>query len=335
MIERIPTDNLEAYEVLKQAGYLFNLQGGNATPQALELALKAIQVDPEYAEAYAFAGIFTLWQGIYSGQIEIQNAAWDAIPFFDKALELDLNSALAHLGKAFVNEWARWDYIEAEKGYRKAIELEPNNPLLYLFSDEFYVKMHQLDAFWILMDKSPEKENSMLDMIMIHILSGNSREAYNAIATIKNNKQAYRWLGESYLWLGEFDSAKYYLEYAMKNEHPEMSTPRFQAYLALAYEKTNNHQQTHRIICQLKAKNDTSSTGSPAYFLGWYYSAIHDLDSAFLWLEKAYENRSPEFPWLKVDPAFNSLKVDDRYWDFYERTGYKVYDDFMESKNKY
>jgi len=81
-------------------------------------------------------------------------------------------------------------------------------------------------------------------------------------------------------------------------------------------------------------KSDTSAVGSPAFFTGWYYSRIGEVDSAFYWLEKAYNNRSPEMPWLKADPAFNNLKDDDRYWDLYERTGHKAYDEYMASKNK-
>ena len=66
-----------------------------------------------------------------------------------------------------------------------------------------------------------------------------------------------------------------------------------------------NDEQAQKIINQLMTNNDTSSAGSPAYFLGWYYSGIQDLDSAFYWLEKAYQNHSPEFSWYKVDPIFN------------------------------
>jgi len=332
MIEQIPTENLEAYEVLKQAGYLFKVEEANAGLKALELAKAAIKIDPEYAEAYAIAGIFTLFQGLYSGQIEIKEAAWEAIPYFDDALELDLNNATAHMGKAFVDEWARWDYIEAEKGYLKAIELEPNNPLFYLTSDEFFVKMNQLDAFWTIMDKSPKKEGSFLEMAMSYFLSGDIREAYNAIIPSKSEKQNYRWIGECYIWLEEFDSVKFYLEYAMENDHPDMLSPRFQTYLVLAYNKTNNPQKAQKLINQLVAKNDTTSVGSPAYFLGWYYSWIQEPDSAYYWLEQAHQNHSPEFSWFKVDPAFNSLKEDPRYWDLYERTGHKAYDDYIARK---
>jgi len=61
-------------------------------------------------------------------------------------------------------------------------------------------------------------------------------------------------------------------------------------------------------------------------------AGIGEVDSAFYWLEKAYKNKSPEIPWLKVDPVFRNLKDDDRYWDLYERTGHKAYDDYMASK---
>jgi tetratricopeptide (TPR) repeat protein len=104
--------------------------------------------------------------------------------------------------------------------------------------------------------------------------------------------------------------------------------------MALAYHKTKDYEQAQIIISRLIEKSDTTSVGYPAYFTGWYYSWIGEVDSAFYWLEKAYKNRSPEMTWLKVDPAFNNLKDDDRYWDLYERTGHKAYDDYMASKSK-
>ncbi|KPK83431.1 MAG: hypothetical protein AMS27_12955 [Bacteroides sp. SM23_62_1] len=117
----------------------------------------------------------------------------------------------------------------------------------------------------------------------------------------------------------------------MQSEEPDMLTPRFQSYLALAYHKTKHYQQARKIINQLIEMSDTTSAGSPDYFTGYYYSGIREVDSAFYWLEKAYKTRSPEMPWLKVDPVFNNLKDDDKYWDLYERTGHKAYDEYMAS----
>jgi TolB-like protein len=331
-IQKVPTTNPKAYETLKKAIYLIVTEGFTQIPQALDIVLEVIRADPEYADAYAALGHLTLWLGTYAGQTEIQYAALDAIQYFDKALELDPNNASAHMGNGNVHEWARWDYVEAEKEYLKAIELEPNNPLVYQWPAEFYVKMEQLESLWEIIDKSSEKDLLFKSVWHGSILSGNNQEAYTSLIIASGEVMQCRWIGESYIWLGEYDSAKFYLEYAMKNEHPDMLSPRLQADLAIAYEKTNHLQQARTIINQLIAKSDTTSVGSPGYFTGWYYSWMGDKDSAFYWLEKAYENRSPEFPWLKVDPAFNSLKDDPRYWDLYERTGHKAYDDYMASR---
>ena len=106
-------------------------------------------------------------------------------------------------------------------------------------------------------------------------------------------------------------------------------TPRYQANLALACYKSGAPEQARIIIDKLIRKNDTTAVGSPAFFTGWYTSAIGEIDSAFFWLENSYQNRSPEMTWLKVDPAFSCLKNDSRYWDLYNRTGHKSYDEYM------
>ena len=181
-------------------------------------------------------------------------------------------------------------------------------------------------------DKAPEKENVSRYLRSGLILLGNQKEAYSSITSIPHEEQSYKSIGRYYEWLEEYDSARFYLESALQAKDPNMSIPRFQAALALAYEKTNSLQEARKIINQLIGKADSTSAGSPAFYTGWYYSWIGEIDSAFFWLEKAYNNRSPEMPWLKADPAFNSLKEDDRYWDLYERTGHKAYDNYMASK---
>jgi len=335
-IKQIPTINLKAYELMGKTSYIFNNQGFSALSQIISLANKAIELDPDYADAYAWLGNFTLFKGAYAGGSEMQSVAWDALPFFEKALALDQNNAPVHTGMGQINEYVKWDYINAEKKYIKAIELEPNNLNILTPPIEFFIKRGQLENALKYIEKCQESDvfNLFNNMTHIHILSGNKKEAYHSISLESSVVQSHRWVGENYIWLEEYDSSKFYLESAIKSEHPEMLLPRFQAYLALVYKKTKNHLKARTIVNQLIAKSDTTAAGSPAYFTGWYYSRIGEEDSAFYWLEKAYNNRSPELPWLKVDPAFNNLKDDDRYWDLYERTGHKTYDEYMASKTQ-
>lgn len=43
------------------------------------------------------------------------------------------------------------------------------------------------------------------------------------------------------------------------------------------------------------------------------YVGLEDWDRAFEWLEKAIEARAWEMPLLKVDPAFDRLRLDPRF----------------------
>jgi tetratricopeptide (TPR) repeat protein len=195
--------------------------------------------------------------------------------------------------------------------------------------------MNQLDKAQFFIEKAHETNINVhiSTLIKSFILSNHKKEAYDSINATINLNEIYfhKWIGECFIWLGEYDSARMHLEIAMKTGDIQMSLPRFQAYLALTYQKTKNNQQANTIITQLIEKSKETSAGSPEYFIGWYYSGIGEMDYAFYWLEKAYNKRSPEMPWLKVDPVFKNIKTDDRYWDLYKSTGHKAYDDYIEN----
>jgi TolB-like protein/Tfp pilus assembly protein PilF len=335
-----PTNNQESYDLLQQAIIKHYKALGDPNVQITDLylekcknlALKAVELDVNYADAYAWLGLFSISAGAYSGNKEMSVAVKEALPFVEKALELDQNNSQAHFTMANINEWGQWDYIKAEKEYLKVFELAPNKSQNYSTIAEFFLKMNQLNKAIFFSKKAFEYELIDPTSVLIEtlILSGNKREAFNTIENyLKSLRNLdYQRVGECFIWMEEYDSARFYLEKALKSKVPEMSVPRFQVCLAFAYNKTKNPHEAQTIINQLINKCKETTAGSPDYFLGWYYSRIVKMDSAFYWLEKAYISRSAEMPWLKVDPAFKNLKNDNRYWDLYKRTGHKAYDDY-------
>jgi hypothetical protein len=60
-----------------------------------------------------------------------------------------------------------------------------------------------------------------------------------------------------------------------------------------------------------------------AFFLARAYAGLGRKDQAFLWLEKAYEQRSggDDMTYLPVDPDFDSLRADPRFDAFLKRVG--------------
>jgi tetratricopeptide (TPR) repeat protein len=329
-IERVPTTSQEAYKLMQQAHNLLNTSTYKSYDQLYDLSLRAIDLDPGYADAYALAGVMLAGKGNTWGEVAMQTIIWDAIKLWDKALELDQNNAIAHLGLALFNEFMKWDYIRAEEEFLKAIELSPNSQAFSRVYSEFLQKRNRLEdarAYRIKGEADPIRID-----ILSRVLSGKKDEAHKYLKPYLQSKNTFA--GEYFIWLEDYEAAKSIFEAALQNKNQYVLRPRYQACLALAYYKTNDRHKAQAIIDKLIEKSDTSLAGSPEFYTGWYYSGIGELDSAFYWLEKAYTNHCPEIPWLKVDPVLKNLRSDDRYWDLYERTGHKVYDDYFAGKNK-
>jgi tetratricopeptide (TPR) repeat protein len=77
----------------------------------------------------------------------MQSVVWEAVPYFEKALELDQNNSDAHNGLALFNEWIKWDYIQAEKEFLKAIEISPKAQWLIFSRNDWEIR-HKVTPFY-------------------------------------------------------------------------------------------------------------------------------------------------------------------------------------------
>jgi len=58
-----------------------------------------------------------------------------------------------------------------------------------------------------------------------------------------------------------------------------------------------------------------------AYDIALMYVALADTESAFLWLERAVDERSTQIPFLAQDPMFAQLHGDPRFASLVQRIG--------------
>jgi hypothetical protein len=58
----------------------------------------------------------------------------------------------------------------------------------------------------------------------------------------------------------------------------------------------------------------------PPSYLAIIYAGLDEKDQAFLWLERAYEERSVPYD-LKVNPWWDNLRSDPRFTDLLQRMG--------------
>jgi tetratricopeptide (TPR) repeat protein len=311
----------------------FNARPFEDLPTIIDLAQKAIALDPDYADPYAWKGIMIFAEGFYWGTKEMKSVAWEAEEYFDKALRIDPDNFMANWGKAIIDFFVRWDYVRVVEFSEKFREQLHSDINLNFANAGFWLKMGRLDE--ALLWTQQAIYTVPVIYTQIQILEGNKEYARELIAKGIDSLGLPVFIDAAvlYTWMQDFDRALFCFDSLIaKGQDPGRWLPISQADLAVASFKTGHAGPARAMIGKLIERSDTTSVGSPAYFTGWYYSWIGEADSAFYWLDKAVENRSPDLTWLKVDPAFDSLKDDPRYWDLYERTGFKTYDDYMAGK---
>jgi DNA-binding winged helix-turn-helix (wHTH) protein/Tfp pilus assembly protein PilF len=118
--------NHEAEDFYLKGRFYWNKRTPESLNQALEAFTQAIAHDPNYSDAYVgLADCYNLLREFSA--MPGNEAYFKAFAAAKKAVELDQQSSEAHASLAFVTFWGMWDAADAEKEFRRAIELDPNN----------------------------------------------------------------------------------------------------------------------------------------------------------------------------------------------------------------
>src|SRR5262249_1351523 len=114
-----------AYELYLKGRFFWGKRTKQNLEQGIEYFHQAIQIDPNYALAYAgLADSYNLLDDW--GETRPRDSFPKAKAAADRAIALDDSLAEAHVSLAMVRAAYYWDWIGAEKEFRHAIELNPN-----------------------------------------------------------------------------------------------------------------------------------------------------------------------------------------------------------------
>ncbi len=116
----------EAEDLYLKGRYYWNKRTPESLNQALEAFTQAIFQDPRYADAYVgLADCYNLMREFST--MPANEAYGNAFSAARKAVELDPQSAEAHASLAFATFWGMWDARDADREFRRALELDRNN----------------------------------------------------------------------------------------------------------------------------------------------------------------------------------------------------------------
>src|SRR5919107_6045098 len=124
-LARRGTDNAEAYEAFLRGRYHWYAMSEEGFAKAIGCYRRAIELDPDYAEAYAGVAEYHAWLAVY-GLAEPARELRVAREAAQKAIDLDETLAAAHAAHGLSLLTHEWQWRLAGARFRRAVELNPN-----------------------------------------------------------------------------------------------------------------------------------------------------------------------------------------------------------------
>ncbi len=316
-VRKTSTSNSEAQQLYLKGRFYWYKRTAEAYKKAIEFFNEAIEKDPNYALAFAgLADCYSLGDYPLPPKEKYPLAKQAAL----KAIELDDTLAEPHAALGRVKQEYEWDRDGAEKEFKRAIELNPNSSLAHM----------RYAAFFTLLGKHDEA-----------IAESKKALALDPLSPLINWDLAF-----SYYWARRYDDA---IEQDQKTLEIDPNYLRSIYQIGLSYEQKGifdkafeQYLKTAAIeggIAEIMAQKEAYATSgvrgysrkrldlevaktpSRTYTVAALYARLDEKQQAFEWLQKAIEERSSEVIYIKVSPAFDSIRSDPRFVDLMKHVG--------------
>lgn len=303
--------NSESYKAYLRGKYFLYQLTEEGMKRGLEYLHEAVNIDP--AEPFAHAGLALGYMEIAHGSLNPGDAYIRAESAAVQALKLDPNLAEAQLALAELNMYSKWKYDEAEKYFRRAIELNPFLSLAHYHYAWllFLMGRHEEAVFEHELAQRYDPFNPMIvghNGILFAYLGRYEeaiREVNKSFEIQKNCPDGYFALVETYLALGKDKEA------IATNKKFVETNPEWLWVLGYTYAVTKQPQEADNVLDELLNSKITSWT---AFGIAGIYCALGIMDEAGKWM--AYEPHHAWVPWLSVMPMTKPVRHEGRFSEF-------------------
>jgi TolB-like protein/DNA-binding winged helix-turn-helix (wHTH) protein/Tfp pilus assembly protein PilF len=313
------TADPEAYEDYLEGRYFWNKRDGGGLNKAVEYFQRAAAKDPGYALAYAsLAQSYVLLAGLNVPRPEVLAQAKAAAA---KALSLNPNLAEAHTAMGLISS-DEWNFSEAEREFRFALLLSPNNSTAHhWYGEGFLAPIGRFDEADQEMHKAlaldPLSKIIITDWGVTLCLERRYPEAYQVLSKViemdSGFSEARQFRGFTLLERGKFDQA--IAEYEMAKQIDD--TPFRQGWLAYAYGVAGRRAQATSILQALLVRSRTAYV--PPWSIALAYLGLGEKDHFFAWMEKSFQEHSADLVAVKVASMYDPVRDDPRFKNLVSR----------------
>jgi adenylate cyclase len=308
-----PTQDPEAYDLYLRGRYLLNKRTPDSIQKGRLLFEQAVAKDPQFALGHAgIADSYILLGKVGAiSSAEVSTRAW---PEVLSALTIDENLAEGYVSRATLLSDFDWNWPAGEIDFQKALELNSNSAIAHHWYARHLAQMGRFDEA-LKEVTAAEKLDPLSPVILtskakIFSVAHRYQDAIaycrKAIDLETNFGGSFQVLAQTYLHDKQYsegiETAKKYMEVSNGTGFAKLE-------LAYAYAAAGNKDESDRIV------NEVTSQPGPfsPYDMAAIRAVCSDPDGAFQWLDKAIERRSVDVIWLKVDPRLDPIRSDARF----------------------
>jgi serine/threonine-protein kinase len=316
------TTNPDAYQLYLKGDYYTDKFTRDGFNKGIDYLNQAIALDPNYSEAYsALANNYINQDDWY---LDPKDAAPKARAAAQKALSLDETDAQAHIALAIEDQWYEWDWAAAEREFKRAIELDPDDGSAYGYYSWFLPSMlrnnEALEAARRPLKLYPLSTglNGNLGSVMVftHQWDQAIEQLKYSIDLDPNYWFDYCFLGRAYEQKGRYADAIDTFQRGLKLDgNIELWTG-----LGHAYAASGNKAEAYKVLEHLKEMS--ANTYIAPYNVALIYAGLGEKGQAFDWLNRAYDARSYLLAvYLNTDARLDNLNTDPRFSELRSRIG--------------
>jgi tetratricopeptide (TPR) repeat protein len=235
----------------------------------------------------------------------------------DIANGLDYRNASAHAVRGVVSFAYEWNWEEAETELKLALALDRRSVGVYCWYASYLVGAGRYRDAVIHCRRAQACEAVGSAVTNTHVakilyvagdLPGASRLLTRILDEVPGGFLAHVYMGQVLLDMGDAAGALNSLRAA---DRFAPGNPLVLTSLACTLAAVGAKADASSILEQIIRM--TADGYVPACDIAAVYGALGDLDAAFVWLERAYEERAVYLSWLKAWPPFSALRLDARY----------------------
>ncbi len=317
------TSNPRAWHLYLRGRHAWNRRGGDAILEGIRYFEQAIAEDPDYAPAYSgLADCYAIMLDYRGAPVAegMERAKAEA----RHAIELDETLAEAHTSLAWVTFIYDWNWVLAEREFRRAIELDPRYSVARQWYAWLLVALGRVDEslaqarLAVELDPSSISIRRGLAWLLIVARQPEAAIAYlrRTVAMDPMSEETHRVLGLAYLEKGLYDEAVASFQEGLLIA-PD--TAYAVAGVGAAEARAGRPDGAASALAELDRMAAQRYVSPVAYAM--IHAARGDADATFAWLEKGYQDRRGWLTYLKVEPMLDPIRGDPRFRGWVRRMG--------------